>query len=42
MSYDPDRFLEERLSMWGRFIKLTVWTTGAIFATLALMAIFLT
>lgn len=42
MSYDPDQYLEERRSTWSRFIKLTFWTTGAIFATLALMAIFLT
>lgn len=42
MSYDPNEFLDERRTVWDRFVKLTAWTTAIILATLGLMAIFLT
>ena len=42
MSYDPNDYLEEHRTMWGRFVKLTAWTTAVVVATLGLMAIFLT
>lgn len=41
MSYDPEQYLEDHRVMWGRFMKLTVYSVAGVIVTIVLMALFL-
>ena len=41
MSYDPQQYLDEHKTMWGQFMKYTVYGTVVVVIALLLMAAFL-
>ena len=41
MSYDPEQLLQDHRATWHSFIRLVIWSSGAVIVLLILMAIFL-